>query len=413
MTKILIVDDKPDRYSALVGRLCPAKLPSDAIRLCGNVRDALVALRDEYIDVLVVDMMLPEMPWSSPSIDGGARLLEHLTEDNTLKPPKYIIGITAAKEDDACVERVFSAQPWLLIRYTSAGDAWEEKLAALITHALSNEQRQDQLNYKTDVCLITALRSPEYEALIASGIAWGESVFIDTTTYVRHGKLVSNGRELTIVIGCSLRMGATESALLAYKLIEEFRPRIIAMGGICAGYEPKVQYGDVIVGSPVWDYTSAKITRDEDGVVTTTYSPDDIPIEVELQSRFEALNEDTELLAKIHADWKGDKPRAPLSVKVAPSATGPAVIADGSVFEDIRRHQNRGTLGLEMEAYGVYCAARMVSRPRPIAFSAKAVCDYGSFLKDDKFQKYAAYTSAQIIYQFLRRFGSELSEIVT
>ena len=118
------------------------------------------------------------------------------------------------------------------------------------------------------------------------------------------------------------------------------------------------------------------------------------------------------MLDSIYDGWNGDKPRSRPSVKVAPSATGPAVIADSSIFEEIRRTQNRGTLAIEMEAYGVYCAARRSSRPRPIVFCAKAVCDYGSFLKDDKYQKYAAYVSAQVIFNFLKKYGTELSKII-
>ena len=65
-----------------------------------------------------------------------------------------------------------------------------------------------------------------------------------------------------------------------------------------------------------------------------------------------------------------------------------------------------------MEAYGVYAAVRMASRPRPVVFSAKSVCDYGTMLKDDKYQRYAAYMSAQVVREFLTRYGSELVSIV-
>jgi nucleoside phosphorylase len=95
---------------------------------------------------------------------------------------------------------------------------------------------------------------------------------------------------------------------------------------------------------------------------------------------------------------------------VGPSATGSAVIADTSVFYELRKTQHRATIGLEMEAYGVYCAVRRATRPRPIVFSAKGVCDHATFLKDDKYQKYAAYTSASIVSEFLSRYGSQICQ---
>lgn len=186
---------------------------------------------------------------------------------------------------------------------------------------------------------------------------------------------------------------------------------MLIMAGICAGLEGKVTYGDAIVASPVWDYTSGKISADEQGNRVITYSPDNIAVDNEIIARMDLLKQDKAFFQKLHDQWMGEKPaRTPPELHVGPSATGPAVIADENILKEIREKQNRSTIGLEMEAYGVYCAARIASRPRPIFFSLKSVCDYASFLKEDKYQSYAAYTSAGIIHEFLSRFGSDLTQ---
>lgn len=410
MSRILIIDDQPSKYSTLLTRIDRNIDVNRDVTVVGCVRDGLQLLQRQHFDVLILDMLLPEVPWGEPIDDGGVKLLEHLDEDPDLKLPTYIIGITASVDPIAAVEEAFQSKPWVLLK-TSRGLAWEDALLALIRHAFDSEAEQDAGQYKTDVCLITALKQPEFEALTKTSLQLENPVLIDSMTFVQPGTLDSNGQSLSVVAGCCLRMGATESSLLAAKLIERFRPKIVGLAGICAGFEEKVAYGDVIVADPCWDYSmSSKITRTPDGVTTVATAPDFIGVEGEISARFENLSADHSYLLALADRWPGEKPRHPPKIVVGPSATGAAVIADATVFADLRSKQHRGTIGLEMEAYGVYCAVRKASRPRPLVFSAKSVCDYATFLKDDKYQKYAAYTSACVVTEFLSRYGSEICQ---
>lgn len=410
--KILIVDDKPDRYSDFVARVVPSALRAEDINFAGNLRDALGILKSTTFGIAIVDMLLPSTPWGQPSDDGGAELLAHLDEDDELHKPKYIIGITAADQLPKRVSEIFSFQPWQLLRTGGGGNPWEVKLEKLVRHAIEIENKQSLVSYGTDFCILTALRTPEFEALSQVGFIFDDPIQVDTATYAHHGTLESGKRTLQLVAACCLRMGSVESALLTAKMIERFRPRVVALSGVCAGFEEKVQYGDVIVANPCWDYTSGKISAKGDGTKTVTHSPDYIDIDSEIVARLDVLRQDSHFFQQVHSKWAGEKMRAPPSLHIAPSATGPAVVADATVLETIRREQHRATIGLEMEAYGVYSAARMASRPRPVVFSAKAVCDYGTMFKDDKYQKYASFTSASVVFEFIKRFGGELCSII-
>jgi hypothetical protein len=53
-----------------------------------------------------------------------------------------------------------------------------------------------------------------------------------------------------------------------------------------------------------------------------------------------------------------------------------------------------------METYGVYLACRLCTQPRPLAIAAKSVCDFGAPPKTNEYQRYAAFTSANFIYEF-------------
>lgn len=54
-----------------------------------------------------------------------------------------------------------------------------------------------------------------------------------------------------------------------------------------------------------------------------------------------------------------------------------------------------------METYGVFVAADEAPSPKPLVFSMKSVVDFGDGLKDDHYQKYAAYTSARSLKHFV------------
>jgi nucleoside phosphorylase len=94
---------------------------------------------------------------------------------------------------------------------------------------------------------------------------------------------------------------------------------------------------------------------------------------------------------------------------IGPIASGSAVVADESVLPAILEQQ-RQLIGLEMEAYGLMAAAHAAS-PKPIAFVLKSVCDFASAKKDDRFQAYAAYTSANALRVFLEKYIDEIIDM--
>ena len=51
----------------------------------------------------------------------------------------------------------------------------------------------------------------------------------------------------------------------------------------------------------------------------------------------------------------------------------------------------------------VYFAANNASAPKPKALVVKSICDFANSEKDDKFQKFAAYTSAGYVQYLLEK----------
>ena len=415
MLKILVVDDEPERFAFFDHAVVGTVTRSDNIRMCTNIRDALEYLQREHYDVLIVDMAILATPWAKDTDKrGGIALLTHVQEDDTLNRPGYIIGLTAAEEDEPEVAAFFAGAPWILMRMGASGVDWQTRLLQLLTHALAVRNNEESTQYGVDICIVTALADPEHTAVLATKIEWNaDPEYLDSCTTIRKGKITEkDGRQLSVVLACSSRMGSVEAGQLSSKLINALRPKLLLMSGICAGMKDKVNYGDPILANTVWDWTSSKWARDEDGVEKVLPAPHYISCSREIDSRFRQLAQDAGFLTKVRTSWPATKPATALAAHAGPVASGPIVVADGTTLGDIKTKQNRDVLGLEMEAYGVYYAAETAGLPRPWAASIKSVCDFADPRKNDEMQKYAAYTSAAVLHEFLVRFGWELCTLI-
>src|SRR5262249_40562810 len=108
----------------------------------------------------------------------------------------------------------------------------------------------------------------------------------------------------------------------------------------------------------------------------------------------------------IRTDWQSP-PNHELRLLIGPIASGSAVLADGQVVAEIK-NQERNLLGIEMECYGLFAAASLAAYPRPTTLVFKSVCDFADPDKNDNFQDYASYTSANALRLFLHTFFSDI-----
>jgi nucleoside phosphorylase len=177
------------------------------------------------------------------------------------------------------------------------------------------------------------------------------------------------------------------------------------MCGICAGVKGKTDLGDVLLADPAWDFQSGKRVKDKKNK-SFSISPHQIPVPTTVRIHVEQLRSDHEALSQIAQKFGPDAPRIP-RVIIGPVASGSAVLADSDVIEEIKQQQ-RDLIGVEMEAYGLYAAAHSASAPQPKAFALKAVCDFADPDKNDKAQRFAAFTSARLLCLLIQKFGARL-----
>jgi hypothetical protein len=103
------------------------------------------------------------------------------------------------------------------------------------------------------------------------------------------------------------------------------------------------------------------------------FEPDQVDIPTAISNRFVQLAEDKQLWFDIYRGFEGSKPADLPTVRVGPVVSGSVVLADTRLTFSIR-DQHRKMLGVEMELYGLYSAARDCSLPQPITFWDEIRC---------------------------------------
>ena len=307
------------------------------------------------------------------------------------------------------VGAAFIRRTWTIIKFSFDSEEWKQQIEACVKYIKSIPQSARKPNYETDLCIVTALVTPELDAVIRLPWRWQAPEPIDDITFIRAGEFESNGNKFKVLAAAPTKVGMVSAALLTAKLIIYARPRFVVMTGMCAGVRSKTNFGDVIISDPGWNWQSGKhfVSAAEQGFAI---SPDPLPLPQFARSRAEQLRSDTEVIGKIRQRWPAGAPDTELRLRIGPMASGSPVVADSDIIQRVTE-QNRNLLGVEMEAYGVLAAAAFASHPRPTAFACKAVCDFGDEEKNDHWQAYASYTSAEMMRAFFEMNMSEIRDL--
>jgi len=404
--KILIADDQASRYKRLIDALAGIGVECDSVNIESCAKGARDRLQETYYDLLILDILLPLRPESEPEFQSSLDLLFELHEGNSYHKPGRILGITADKEiaGDATVH--FEKQTWTVVEFSESSDEWINRTINCVSYILNEEKKPviDQPSYGIDLAIICALEKPELEEVLKLPWNWSSPRPLDDITFVRDGYFEVEQRKITICATFAPRMGMISTALQSATLIALLRPRLIAMCGICAGVKGKVNFGDVLLADPAWDFQSGKRIRDKENS-QFSIAPDQLHPSENVRAHVQQICGDHEALTKIASNY----PNAPVVPKIVigPVASGSAVLADGEVVNEIKT-QHRGLVGVEMEIYGMYAAAYRASKPQPQPFALKAVCDFADSGKDDDYQQYAAYTSANVLRLVMERFALRL-----
>ena len=295
------------------------------------------------------------------------------------------------------------------------------------------------------------------------GIAAWEDRDSDTPPpYIIGNYVVATGSYMTVALARPTRMGATSTGSLASSLVERLKPRCLAMCGVCAGNPANVVLGDVIVAELAYTYDEGKRTEaDFEGDhrqiplsdvwlrSAQDLSPTDLPSYGETsedeakiwllerlnakedprahpaRARYFPRNTWSEYIRSLEKDGlvarRGAKlsltqkgrlfvqqilyddihgpQQLPFKVVAGPIASGNVVVKDGRTWNQLRQWGVRTVVGLEMEAAMIASTAHRLGVANWVV--AKGVMDYADPRKDDRYKRFAARASAEVLFKLL------------
>jgi nucleoside phosphorylase/CheY-like chemotaxis protein len=405
MLSVLVVEDDNAKYGRVKSVLMQQGVVEEGIVQAISSAAAHKLLRQRQFDMMILDINIPRRDDEGAREDEGVNFLEAIYKEYEINKPRYIVGLTA---HEGLIEKYgdrFSDRLWTLVPYSINSDQWASRIKSQVEYidALKrSDYFSDGITYGTDLAVICALEDVEFEALRNTRDDWASlKLPHDETRYITCN-IEIGGTSFSVVAAAAPRMGMPTTSVLATKMICNFRPRYLAMVGICAGRVDKVHLGDIIVGDPCWDWGSGKISSVSDQPVFQP-SPHHLDLDQDFVEIIRELRRDAAVLAKIKSKYLGPKPANELSVHIGPLASGAVVVADKPTFHRLL-DQHRNLLGIDMEAYGIAVACRGAGKPRPQFFVAKAVSDFADKDKADSFQPYAAHNSAHFLMEAAKAF---------
>jgi nucleoside phosphorylase/CheY-like chemotaxis protein len=402
MISILIVDDDSSKVKN-IRRIVDKYVPNNNYDIAQDMVLGARYLSAKQYDLLILDLNLPERAGDDLKPENGIKFLDQIKNLTRLIKPFHIIGLSAFDEYINKYRSQFDDDLWALIKYDSSTNSWEKKLGTKLSYLIESKksiQNPSNIGYNYDIAIVTALRS-ELDSILELEGEWTicKNYINDATEY--HTGIFQNGeKKIRVVASTAPQMGMAAASVLTMKMIHNYRPKYIAMTGIAGGLKGVGNFGDVLIADISFDSGSGKIKSDLNG--DSKFEPDykSIPLETDLKEALIACKANKSILREIKDKCQFEKPATELDLHIGPFATGAGVIENQKIIEEIKGH-NRKLIGIDMETYGVFYAWKNCSKPRPIAaFSFKSLSDFADPEKNDRYQKYAAYTSARLLHYF-------------
>lgn len=403
MIKILVVDDNQGKIKAL--RTLIELIPEvSCFETATNIIAAKKNMVEKHFDLLILDLGLPLRDGDDANPENGVNFLDDINKTKRLIKPFHIIGFSAVDEYIDKFKRSFEDELWALIKYEESSSNWEKQVKNKINYLIKSKldlQNPNNFGYQYDLAIVTALRSPELDSVLGLEANWESFHLENDSTEYHKGIFQYEDKRIKVISACAPQMGMVASSSLTQKIIFNFRPKYVAMAGIAGGVKGIGNLGDILVADISFDSGSGKIKTDSNGDIK--FEPDfrSIELDPDLKELFISCKGRREYLNEIKSKWPIKDISHELNIHIGPFASGAGVVENKKVIDEIKGH-SRKLVGIDMETYGVFYATKNSSRPKPLGvFSIKSISDYGDPDKNDNFQPYASYTSANFLYHFV------------
>lgn len=388
MVHVLIADDSAEKIGA-VTQLIRAKNPDTLVAHSLDINDTRDKLYDNYYDLLIFDLNMPNTIGEAPSMDNGISFIDEIKENQRIKKPLEIVILSAFDQSVSSFKENAEYAGFVVLQYESSTFDWKDVITSKIDYLQACEAQRKYIPRppKCDVFIQTAVQV-ETEAIKDVFPPSKSHRFSNDTTIYYHTQINVGEMPIDIVYAQQTDMGMTAAACLSSRAIFEFEPKYIIMSGIAAGLDDKMNLGDVMIASDIWDYSMGKYEENDDKEIE--FIPDSKHRQLDDQLLERVRTKISDLQNSIQTDLEDDKIKP--HIHMVDYASGVAVIKSNEYVKEHVLSHARKTKALDMEAYAIYYSASKSTCSKGIVI--KSISDLANKDKDDSYQSIASKTSA-------------------
>ena len=351
--KILIIEDDVEKGAEISRYVEFLGVPAERILIAKDMAEFFAKFEPE-VALCIIDLRLPAYQGAGQE-NNGIGILQAM--DRAGAAHVKLLAISAFPEEFADIRSQFESRGCMLVDFKEK-DVWRNVLKQMVLQ-LRSVERLDFLIF----CALRSERAP-YTGMDQLG---GAPKFKDNLSRF---DITIAGRDGTIIE--LPRMGLVDAGITAGQCIEKFKPRVVAMSGICAGFPERAELGQLLVSELAYEYQSGKWSADG-----FSQEPYQVPVFEGMRILARELLNDLSLLARLEQGWKSDRPSKMSEPKLATFTSGSAVIASERFIEQVATHHRRVS-GLDMESMEFFgqhilrAASRTRSAQRPLSISRTA-----------------------------------------
>ena len=386
--RVLVVEDEASKFDRIKA-LIDGELDEQSFELvrAETINGALVQMAGSHFDLVIVDLLLPQVKKEDEAIDATSQWCEMIENDLSGRAATWIV-MTGYAELEEAARRSFARHDVAVIPYDESG-VWEGNLTRKLRAAYETRP--------LDFIIVCALEK-ERQGFHYTAASLGD--LIDTAGL--NSQKVKLGKFRGVIV-VQPNPGMISAAIVTTKALTTFRPRAVAMSGICGGREDETELGALIVPDLSWNYQSGKF---KDGKLIPDLLQTRVPPKL-FTILAHLCGEETSGTIReglMHKELN----KSPIAM--APMVSGSQVVADPAVGALIG-DQGRKVAGIDMEVASVYSAAHDYFDGSGIFFAAKTVVDLADGSKDDRYHEYGCAVSARFVVAALAKLlaGAESS----
>lgn len=380
--KILLIEDEDSKAEAILELVREALSARSVTTVrAESFNSALGNLGRAQFDLVIGDLLIPQRDGDDESIDVSDQMVEFIANEPGARFAKWIV-VSRFEYLASPARDAFARCGVAVIAFDDSNhwkDLLRERILGLSSAALF------------DFCIVCALQKERtaYRHVPEGTVgAMFRSNGLDCREY-------SVG-DLQGVIVLAPGMGMIDASITATRALTSFRPKILAMSGICGGKSGTSAIGDLVVASEAWNYQSGKITDGE-----FSAEPSFIRVPAGLRTIASQMIEDDPCGLEWRSGLGFDELQSSRII-IAPMASGSQVVADAIVLDRIRE-QHRKVAAIDMEMFGVYAAAQSYYEEAAQFIGAKIVVDLADAKKGDLYHDYGSVVSARFLSSAIRR----------